>query len=329
MITRAITAAGHYYHRIGEEPVSPEPIRGIAPLTAAGVELIREDAALPQQREQLGLLTAVGRPHGAAANAAAQRHAVDVSALAARSSRPTPVAGSRLEKESSGSTPASGEPARAPESAGEPQSVSGNCATTNPGQSVNGPVGRVFNRILGAGSRGAKTANQTFGLAELRRYLDRDLRFAEGEWFRGKKLDGAAAALLKELDKNGDGRVTWNEFQTFELRILQTLAPGVGKTSSVEQVRAAARRQFDRIDAANRDGRLSFKELRDSAHRQLPTKVAHRELVAQLAARLALDAVDTDQRGASVANRTLSWSEWYAAVTQIAKRRSLHAPSSI
>ena len=74
---------------------------------------------------------------------------------------------------------------------------------------VSGPLGRTFNRILGKADNAADTADMAFNRDLLKRYLDSDLQLAEGEWWRGKKLNGVADALMETLDKDGDGSVSW------------------------------------------------------------------------------------------------------------------------
>lgn len=180
---------------------------------------------------------------------------------------------------------------------------------------VSGPMGRVFQRVLGV-DRGGE--DQAFTRDQLRRYLDRDLQLAENEWFRGTKLDGVADALMQQLDQDGSGTVSWGEFMAFEAQTFATVAPGAGAGATDAQVQAAASQRFGQIDAS-RDGRLSMTEIQSRTAAELPRGTEHADLIAQLAARIALDAVDTDQRSRPVADRQLSQTEWTTAAGQMTR----------
>ena len=81
--------------------------------------------------------------------------------------------------------------------------------------------------MLGCAS--ADTGNAKVDQAMVRAYLEQRLGFAEGEFFRGKKLDGVAEAVVKNFDKDGDGKLSWPEFQGFESQIAGLLAPDAGQ----------------------------------------------------------------------------------------------------
>jgi EF hand len=186
---------------------------------------------------------------------------------------------------------------------------------------VSGPMGRVFNRILGQADTASNTAGMKFDKAQLQAYLDRRLQLAEGEFFRGKKLDGVADALMAQLDLDKDGRVGWSEFQVFEQQTLETMAPGLKAGASSDQVRASAGGRFDALDTNQKDGKLSFDELQSGTKKALPEDTDHKDLVAQLGARIALDAVDTDQKNSAVKDRSLGRGEWTDAAIAMAARR--------
>ena len=112
----------------------------------------------------------------------------------------------------------------------------------------NGPIGRTFNRILGQSDNATETADMSFDREMVQKYLDEKLSFAEGEWFRGKKLSGAAEGLIEKLDTTGDGTVSWEEFQAFRTEILGAMAPGLAESPTVEQVGAAAQGTFGKVD---------------------------------------------------------------------------------
>lgn len=183
---------------------------------------------------------------------------------------------------------------------------------------VAGPIGRVFNRILGMQDDAKGTAKMAFDKEQLRAYLDKGIDFAEGEFFRGTKLDGVADTLIQTLDTDKDGKIGWTEFQAFELQVLQSIAPGVDGNSAPEAVAAASNGRFDGMDKSKKDGSLNFGELQQGTKAELPKGTEHADLVAQLGARIALDAVDKDQKGKKTKDKTLTRAEWTGAATELA-----------
>jgi hypothetical protein len=191
------------------------------------------------------------------------------------------------------------------------------------GGDVTGPIGRIFNRILGVQENRSDTANLAFNKQQLRAYLDGRLQLAEGEFFRGAKLDGVADKLMQMLDSDSNGLVTWGEFQTFRMEVLGQLAPGIAPGASEADTRKAAGAQFASLDKQaggkpGRDGKLGMAELAAGVKGKLPKDTDHADLVAQLGARIALDAGDTDQRGEPVKKRELTLEEWVQAAAQLA-----------
>jgi len=184
-----------------------------------------------------------------------------------------------------------------------------------PGQ---GPLGRTFNRILGVSDSATDTGDMAFDRAQLRAYIDQKLQLAEGEWFRWLKLNGAADALMERLDTVGDGTVTWNEFQAFRSEILGAMAPDLEEDASPEQLEDAAAVSFEGTDL-DEDGEVTLDEAQSRALATLPPEAENRDMVAQLGARLVLDAVDTDQREMQVAERRLSRAEWVTAAQELKK----------
>lgn len=173
---------------------------------------------------------------------------------------------------------------------------------------VSGPMGRVYIRISGSPDAPG------FDRSQLHNYLDNTLQLAKGEWFRGTKLDGVTDKLMQQLDKDGDGVVSWAEFKAFEAQTLSTIAPGATDAASA---RASAGTQFDKFDK-NGDASLNYGELAAGTQAALPPGTEHGDLIAQLAARIALDAIDTDQRQSAVKDRNLSKSEWTTAAGEMA-----------
>lgn len=193
------------------------------------------------------------------------------------------------------------------------QDLQGNAAVQD---MVSGAFGRVFNRMLGVDEQRTDTASLVVTGDMLRRYLDQDLQLAEGEWFRGKKLDGVRDALIEQLDKDGDGAISWAEFGGFRAQTLELLAPGGG--GSPEAAAQAARGTFNSFDRG-RDGAVDYDDMFAGTREALPGDTDHRDLVAQLGARIALDAGDTDQRRAPVKDRELSVEEWTAVARELAR----------
>jgi lysozyme family protein/peptidoglycan hydrolase-like protein with peptidoglycan-binding domain len=177
-----------------------------------------------------------------------------------------------------------------------------------------GPVARLFQRI--SDTENPALDDVSIDRDQLRAYLEDDLQFAQGEWFRGKKLNGAVDSLMEQLDLNGDGRVSWAEFQAITDQLAAVLVPGsVAKLTGAETIQAATE-YFDSIPGAS-DGSISFEDLKQVAHDSLPEFTDHRGLVAQLIARLAIDTIDSNQRALEVEDRTISREEWIQAVIEI------------
>ena len=179
-----------------------------------------------------------------------------------------------------------------------------------------GPMGRTFNRILKVREARTDTQDMAFTRAQLKEFLDNGLQLAEGEWFRGAKLDGVTDALMEQLDVAQDGLVDWEEFQEFERSVVDVIAPALGENPTAEQVEMAASGTFARADTSG-DGQVTLDELQHTTQESLPAGTEHADLVAQLGARMAIDGIDEDQRDTKVARRTLSRNEWVQAAKQL------------
>jgi len=187
------------------------------------------------------------------------------------------------------------------------------------GAVVSGPIGRLFNRICGVDENRTDTAGLTFGEEQLRAYLDVELQMAEGEFFRGTKLKGISKNLIEQLDVDGDGLLCWDEFKAFEGHILERIAPEVGADATGIEAEAAARSHHS--DLAGPDGELDYGQLKERAHQELPEQTEHKSLIAQLAARVTLDALDKDERNKPISERTLSSDEWAGGAREIGERQ--------
>ena len=179
-----------------------------------------------------------------------------------------------------------------------------------------GPMGRTFNRILKVREARTDTQDMAFNRQQLKEFLDKGLQLAEGEWFRGAKLDGVTDALMEQLDVAQDGLVDWQEFQEFERSVVDVIAPALGENPTAEQVEMAASGTFAQADTSG-DGQVTLEELQSSTQQSLPEGTEHADLVAQLGARMAIDGLDEDQRGDKVARRSLSRNEWVQAAKQL------------
>lgn len=179
-----------------------------------------------------------------------------------------------------------------------------------------GPMGRTFNRILKVREARTDTQDMAFNRAQLKEFLDNGLQLAEGEWFRGAKLDGVTDALMEQLDVAQDGMVDWQEFQEFERSVIDVIAPALSENPTAEQVEMAASGTFARADTSG-DGQVTLEELKSTTKETLPGGTEHADLVAQLGARMAVDGIDEDQRDQKVARRTLSRNEWVQAAKQL------------
>ena len=208
-------------------------------------------------------------------------------------------------------TPATGGATSAPATDGGTSNTAmvAQVKTAQASGAVDGPMGRVYIRIAGSADAAG------FDRTQLHNYLDKTLMLADGEWFRGAKLDGVADKLMEQLDVNKDGIVSWSEFKAFEAQTLATVAPGATDAGTAA---TAAGGRFDQLDSS-KNGQLSYGELQAGTMAQLPKGTDHADLIAQLAARIALDAVDTDQRGKAVADRSLSRNEWTTAAKEMAR----------
>ncbi len=184
---------------------------------------------------------------------------------------------------------------------------------------VGGPVGRLFNRVCCVEESRTDTAGLTFDQAQLEAYLDTELQMSENEWFRGLKLTGIAEALMSNLDTNGDGLVGWEEFKFFEGEILAQIAPGLEEGATGDEVEAAASNRFDDLSGTQEE--LGYKTLNSRAGEAIPPDMEHRGLLAQLAARITIDALDRDERSKPVAERSLSAEEWAGGARQIQDNR--------
>ena len=177
---------------------------------------------------------------------------------------------------------------------------------------VSGSLGRAFNRIAGVSESNTDPSGLAFTRDDLKRYLEDQLKFAEGEWFRGAKISGVADKVMETLDADTDGDVDWVEFQTMveELKthLVGELGPGAGTT----EIQAKANELFSQVGGG--EDSIGFERLQSETGKQLPEDTEHKDLVAQLAALLVIDIVDIDEANKEVRDRSISHAEWMGAV---------------
>lgn len=161
------------------------------------------------------------------------------------------------------------------------------------------PLARMWSHISGK-AEGADPTGTTVSRGQLRSYLDR-IGLAEGEMFRGTKLDGVTDKLVETYDTDKDGKLSWAEFQGFGAQITNILSSGKGSLA-----------EFGVADSSG-DGQASLKEIQSRTAARLPKDTDHKDLIAQLGARATIDAADTNQQDQPVSKRTLSADEWTAA----------------
>ena len=143
---------------------------------------------------------------------------------------------------------------------------------------------------------------------------EQTLQLAKGEWFRSAKLNGVSEELMKTLDTDQDGLVGWAEFTVFQQHTLETIAPNLDESRTVSDT---ARSQFSEVDSSS-DQLISYSEARESILRSLPQETEHQDLIAQLGALIALDAIDQDQQDQEVRDRALTQEEWLSAAIAMA-----------
>jgi hypothetical protein len=177
---------------------------------------------------------------------------------------------------------------------------------------VTGLTGRTFNRIIGAADGDKTTAHQDFGKDELAAYIKHQLEFAKGEWFSSAKISGAADGVLEELDQNGNGRVSWEEFQTFRSQMIAAVAPGLPEGASAAEIQTRAAEVFHQLGETD----LDYDALEAHTRSQLDPDNEHRDLIAQLGALLLLDAADLDEQSTKPKERKLTEAEWMGLASE-------------
>ena len=102
----------------------------------------------------------------------------------------------------------------------------------------------------------------------------------------------ASDGFIDNLDKDGSGSVNWNEFKG----VAKDMLPADIKDVDGRIDPALADQTFSDLDA-NKDGAVSGKELETGTYDRLPEGQAFRGTLAEVAAKLGMDALDTDRNG--------------------------------
>jgi hypothetical protein len=181
---------------------------------------------------------------------------------------------------------------------------------------VQGNLGRVFNRIVGVSENNTDAAGLVFSRDDLKKYIEYQLKFADGEWFSGMKVSGATDEIMALLDADRDGYVDWFEFQTMIGELKRTLLDDIGPNARTEEIQAEANHLFSEISGGS--GSIGFDQLEWETHERLPEETENRHLVAQLIALLIIDIVDVDEANKAVRDRSVSEDEWKGAVNSFA-----------
>jgi Ca2+-binding EF-hand superfamily protein len=105
----------------------------------------------------------------------------------------------------------------------------------------------------------------------------------------GAVHSAAKDGFMENLDTNKDERVSWQEFQGAASSLLPADLRGVDGRIAPERA-GGVFADFD----ANKDGNISADELEKGTLERLPENTSFRGTVAEVAARLGLDALDAD-----------------------------------
>jgi hypothetical protein len=182
---------------------------------------------------------------------------------------------------------------------------------------VEGALGRVFNRISGVSESNTASEGVSFNASDLKRYLEEQLTFAEGEWFRGTKIDGVAEKIMENLDSESSGDVTWLEFQVMIEEMRGHLVGDVSAGASSSEIQARAREVFASINGGGES--VGFGDIEACIDKKLPAETDHKGLIAQLGALMVLDIVDLDQTDMPVRERDISEREWMTAAKDFSR----------
>ena len=146
---------------------------------------------------------------------------------------------------------------------------------------------QTFNRLF---ERMDRDSDGTVTKSEVKSHL-KDAGVKAGPF--GMVHSKASEAFIDNLDKNNSERVSWNEFKG----VAKDLMPADIKNAEGRIDPELADSAFTELDA-NKDGSVSKDELQAATYNQLPESTSYRSRIAEVAAKLGMDALDTDRDGA-------------------------------
>ena len=146
---------------------------------------------------------------------------------------------------------------------------------------------RTFDRLF---ERMDRDKNGTVSQGEVKKHL-KDAGVKAGPF--GMVHSKASEAFIDNLDKNKSEGVSWNEFRG----VAKDLMPADIKDAQGRIDPRLADAAFTELDA-NKDGSVSKDELKTATLNQLPESQSYRSRIAEVAAKLGMDALDTDRDGA-------------------------------
>ncbi len=120
--------------------------------------------------------------------------------------------------------------------------------------------------------------------------------------------------FMEQLDKNKDEKVTWEEFHAVASQVMPADifdAQGQVRPELVDQVFAA-------MDL-NKDGGVTREELEKTTLDKLPEDTSHKGTVAEVAAKLGIDALDLNKDGKITKNELLEAARAVAALAKQSK----------
>jgi hypothetical protein len=146
---------------------------------------------------------------------------------------------------------------------------------------------QTFDRLF---ERMDRNADGEVSKKEVKKHL-KDAKVPKGLFgvIHSKASDG----FIDNLDQDGNGSVNWNEFKG----VAKDMLPADIKDIDGRIDPALADQTFGDLDT-DQDGGVSSKELEVGTFDRLPEGQAFRGALAEVAAKLAMDALDTDGDGA-------------------------------
>ncbi|MAO83400.1 MAG: hypothetical protein CMH50_05885 [Myxococcales bacterium] len=150
----------------------------------------------------------------------------------------------------------------------------------------NSPIRNLFNRMDRDGDEGVN-----------RKEVVKHLKSADvpsGPF--GAVHKKVSREFVDNLDTNKDDKVTWNEFQG----VASELLPGEALDETGRVNRAMLGREFGRLDK-DADGKVTYDEMEKGTYERLPEGTSYKGIIAEVAAKLGMDALDANRDGSIAA----------------------------